>query len=109
MIDPSPAVDIFSITPVISEVMKDTDTTEPDWFEFPVREELEKILPKKYWAKPSKLGIEAPLFNLRYRTFFNSDGDVESMDLDISADSKDSLISVEKGKDTMPSKPVILL
>jgi hypothetical protein len=46
--------------------MKDTDTTEPDWFQFPGREEYEKILPQKYWAKPYKPGIEVPLVDLRY-------------------------------------------
>jgi hypothetical protein len=42
-------------------------------------------------------------------TFFNSDSGVDSMGLDISADSKDSPISVEKEKDTTPSEPVVLV
>ena len=42
-------------------------------------------------------------------TFFKYDGEVDSIGLDISADSKDSLILVEKEKDTTHSEPVVLV
>jgi hypothetical protein len=97
--------------------MNDTDTTEPDWFELPGREEYEKIVPKKYWAKPSKSGIEVPLVHLRYHiekleeeqqalaqgdaamaadTLFHSEGSVDSMSLGSQIDSEDSLILLEE-------------
>jgi hypothetical protein len=56
----------ISIIPKVSEVMKDGDVYEPDWFNFPGREEVEKVLPKMYWAKPPNPGKDAPLINLRY-------------------------------------------
>jgi hypothetical protein len=40
----------------VPEVLKDGDVDEPDWFNFPGREEVEKVLPKKYWAKPPNPG-----------------------------------------------------
>jgi hypothetical protein len=36
------------IIPQVAEVMKDGDIVEPEWLNFPGREEVEKVLPKKY-------------------------------------------------------------
>jgi hypothetical protein len=52
---------------LVAEVEEDTDSSEPDWFDFLGREEHEKILPKKYWTKLSaNTGVQVLLGNLRY-------------------------------------------
>ncbi len=40
---------VIPIIPLVSEVLKDDDIDEPEWFNFPGKGEYEKILPKKYW------------------------------------------------------------
>jgi hypothetical protein len=67
--------------PILESITKEAaDTTEPDW-----------------------------LNSMAVDSFFNSDGDIDSMGLDVSDDGKDSVISVEKEIIMTHNEPVALV